>query len=73
MRPDELYIELMENMSDEEKRQFLDGLKALDIANPIDREALRESIKRLRPDFTEAQIGIFVEGRARPETDDWMA
>ena len=63
MRLDELHHKLMESMSEKEKESFLEGLKALNIANPDDRAALRESIKRARPDFTEAQIDIFIAGR----------
>lgn len=66
MRPDELHVKLMETMSDEERRDFEVGLKALNMDNPADREALRESIKRLRPDFTEAQIELFVGGEIKP-------
>lgn len=70
---DELNAKVLEGLSGEEKEEFLTGLKALNMANPTDRIALRESVRRLCPDFSEEQIDIFVAGRAEPETDDWMA
>ena len=72
MRLDKLHIKLMETMSEAEKRDFEAGLKSLNMDSPTDREALRESIKRLRPDFSEAQIDIFINPEARPENTDWI-
>jgi len=37
------------------------------MANPADKAALREFKKRARPDFTEAQIDIFVNPEATPD------
>ena len=61
MRLDELNAKILEGLSGKAKEDFEAGLKALNMANPADRMALRESIKRLRPDFSEAQLDIFVE------------
>ena len=73
MRLDELNAKILEGLSGQAKEDFEAGLKLLSMDNPADREALRESIRKLRPDFSEAQIDIFVEGKAKPETDSWMA
>ena len=72
MRLDELHHKLMESMSGKERADFEAGLKALNMANPSDRAALRESIKRLRPDWTEAQLDTFVNPEASPENTDWI-
>lgn len=67
MELDKLHSRILESLSGKEREDFLAGLEALDMDNPADREALRESIRRARPDFTEKQIDIFVEGRVKPE------
>ena len=64
MKLDELNLKILEGLSGKEKEDFERGLKLLNMANPADREALRESIRRARPDFIETQIDIFVEGEA---------
>jgi len=73
MRSDEVNAKILEGLTPEARENFLAGLKLLKMDNPADRETLRESIRKLRPDFSEAQIDIFVEGKAKPETDNWMA
>ena len=72
MRLSELHHKLMESMSGKEREDFEKGLKALDLDSPTDREALRESIKRYRPDWTEAQLDIFVNPEASPKNTDWI-
>lgn len=72
MRLDKLHIKLMETMNEAEKQSFKAGLKALNMDSPTDREALRESIKRLRPDFSEAMVEIFVNPEASPKNTDWI-
>ncbi len=72
MRLDELNAKILEGLSGKEKEDFLTGLKALNMANPADRIALRESVKRLCPDFSEDQIDIFVAGEVKSEANDWM-
>lgn len=62
MRPDELNAKILEGLSGKAKEDFEAGLKALNMDNPADREALRESIRRSRPDFTPEQVEIFVKG-----------
>ena len=68
MRIDELNAKILKGLSGKEKEDFLAGLALLNMDNPTDRVALREAIKRLRPDFTPEQIEIFVEGRVKPDT-----
>jgi len=63
MRLDELNAKILEGLSGKAKEDFEAGLKALNMANPADREALRESIRRAHPEYTEAQIEIFMRGR----------
>ena len=62
MRTDELNAKILEGLSGKAKEDFEAGLKLLSMDNPGDREALRESIRRARPDFTPEQIEIFVRG-----------
>lgn len=69
MRLNEVNAEILKGLSGKEKEDFEAGLKALNMAKPADREALRESIRRARPDFTEAQIDIFVEGETKSAVD----
>ena len=69
MRLDELNAKILAGLSGQEKQDFEAGLKALNMANPADRVALREAIKRLRPDFTESQLDTFVNGEAKPECE----
>ena len=72
MKLDKLHIKLMETMSEAEKRDFEAGLKSLNLDSPSDPEALRESIKRYRPDWTEAQLDIFVNPEASSKNPDWI-
>jgi len=66
MRLDELHAEILEGVSGEEKESILRGMKILGIANPIGREALRESIRKAHPEYTEEQVEYFLEGRNPP-------
>ena len=72
MKLDKLHIKLMETMSGKEREDFLKGLKALNLDNPEDRIALRESIKRLHPEYTTEQLDIFVNPEASPKNTDWI-
>lgn len=72
MRLDELNARILEGLSGKAKEDFEAGLKLLSMDSPADREALRESIRRARPDFTEAQIEIFVSGKAPPDKQEWL-
>lgn len=69
MRIEEVNAKILEGLSGQERRNFEAGLAALNMANPADRIALREAIKRLRPDFTDDQLDIFIEGEVKPEND----
>ena len=72
MKLDKLHHKLMETMNGKEREDFEAGLKLLDMDSPTDREALRESIKRYRPEWTEAQLDIFVNPEASPRNTDWL-
>jgi len=72
MKLNELHLKLLEGMTPAEQASFREGLKALNMADPADRIALRESVKRLRPDFSEAQIDIFVNPEAGPKNAAWI-
>jgi len=73
MKLEDINAKILEGLSGQEREDFEAGLKALDMANPADRAALRESIKRLRPDFSEAQLDIAVAGReAPPDNREWI-
>lgn len=63
MKLEELNMKVMEGLSGQARENFIAGLESLNMTNPEDRKALRESITKLRPDFTEEQIEIFIEGR----------
>jgi len=69
---DKLNANILLGLSSEERANFAQGLKTLNIANPRDRIALRESIKVLRPDFTDVQLDIAVYGKQRPNAN-WIA
>ena len=72
MKLEEVNAKILEGLSSKERADFEAGLKALNMANPADRAALRESIKRLRPEFTPEQIEIFVTGEAPPDKQEWL-
>ena len=72
MKLDELNARILEGLSDEAKRDFKAGLTLLNMDSPADRVALREAIKKLRPDFTEEQIDIMVSGEAPPDKQEWL-
>lgn len=73
MRLDEkVNAEALGRLSGEARRDFLEGLRILGVADPTDRQALREAIRRLRPDFTEAQVSLFCDGRVKPETEPFF-
>lgn len=68
---DKLHMTLMEHMNDEEKQAFREGLKALGLGDPVATQAFRESVQRLRPDFTPEQVNIVVAGKA-PNTGSFF-
>jgi len=46
--------------------EFIEALRGEVVdenGTPLSEVALREAVKRLRPDFSEAQIAVFVRGR----------
>ena len=59
---DQLHTRIMENMNPAEKREFEASLTTLGQGGSADREALRESAKRLHPEYTDDQVEIFVTG-----------
>lgn len=66
MKLEDINSEILGGLSGKAKEDFEAGLKALGMANPNDRAALRKSIKRLNPEFTPEQIETFVTGRSSP-------
>lgn len=72
MKLEEVNSKILEGLSGQEREDFLKGLTALNMENPEDREALRESIRKARPDFTPEQIEIFVTGEAPPDKRGWL-
>ncbi|HUU63187.1 MAG TPA: hypothetical protein VMX96_04615 [Dehalococcoidia bacterium] len=72
MKIDEINSKILEGLSGKEKEYFLAGLRNLNMSNPADREALRESIRKARPDFTPEQVEIFVTGEAPPDKQEWL-
>jgi hypothetical protein len=71
MKVEELHAKILEGLSGQEKEDFLAGLKALNMENPADRVALRESVKRCHPEWTEAQVDVFMQGLAQsPSLND---
>lgn len=71
MKLEEVNSKILEGLSGKVKSDFEAGLKALNMANPADRAALRESIRKLRPDFSEAQLDLFIEAEVKREAD-WI-
>ncbi len=72
MRLDEVNSKILEGLSGKEKQDFEAGLRNLNMASPTDRIALREAVKRLRPDFSESQLDIMVSGEAPPDKQEWL-
>lgn len=72
MKLDAVNARILEGLSGKAKSDFEAGLKSLNMANLADREALRESVRNLRPDFSEAQIDIMVSGEAPPDKQEWL-
>ena len=72
MRLDELHMKILEGLSEKDRLDFEAGLRNLNMESPADRMALRESIKRLRPDFSEAQLDLFIEVEVKSDAD-WIA
>lgn len=70
MKLEEVNRRILGRLSGKEKEDFEAGLKVLNMDNPSDREALRESARRAFPDYTEAQLDIFVAGEVKP-TSEW--
>ena len=70
-RLEEVHMRILEGLSGEARKDAERGLRLLGIDNPSDKEALRQSIKKLRPDFTDAQVELFVQGKAESERD-WV-
>jgi hypothetical protein len=69
---EEVHLRMMEGMTEEEKRDFAAGLNYMGISNPVDRVALREAWKRLRPDASEEELEILVTGKAPQENKEWL-
>lgn len=60
---EQLNLKMMQNLTGEERENFKHGLHILGQVNPEDRAALRDSFRRLHPEYTEEQIEIAVKGR----------
>ena len=72
MKLEDVHLKILEGLSGKEREDFLKGLTALNMVNPEDREALRESIRKIRPDFTPEQVEIFVTGQPPPDKRGWL-
>jgi hypothetical protein len=66
-----IYAQMLEEAHGEDRKNLERGMKLLGIDNPLDKEALRKSIRRLRPDFTDEQVELFVQGKAETKRD-WV-
>lgn len=69
MKLEEVNAKILEGLSGKERQAFEAGLKALtlNMANPADledREALKESFRKAKPDWTEKALEAAVQGRA---------
>lgn len=71
MKPeDTVNAEILEGLSGAERESFQEGLRALGMdPAPVGGQALREAVKRLRPDFTEQQLDTFVYGEVNPTSE----
>lgn len=72
MKVEEVNSRILQGLSRKERVNFEAGLKALNMANPADRVALRESFKRLCPDATERELDIMVSGEVPPDKQGWI-
>ena len=70
-RADKVNLQTLRGLDGDRRTGFLVGLKALGMSNPTDRAALRESVKRAFPGYSEKQVDVFVDGDVQPEAD-WM-
>ncbi len=62
-RLNDLNLEILAGLSGKEKEDFKRGLRIAGIPDPEGRAALRESFRRLHPEWTEAQLEVAVKGR----------
>lgn len=69
MKLEDLNAKILKGLEGQAKADFIAGLEKLNMDNPADRDALEQSIRRLRPDFTPEQIEIFVSGKVKSEAD----
>lgn len=70
---DKLNAEVLASLGSEEERQhFLEGLKVLNMDNPEEKEALRNSVRKLCPDFTPEMVETFIEGRGVGLTESFF-
>jgi len=64
---DRVNLEIMQNLTGEEKENFKRGLHNLGIPDPEDKAALRDAFKRVNPNASEKQLDILVTGKVPPE------
>jgi len=63
MTLDQVHLGMLRGLRGEKREAFLEGLRVFGIPNPEARVNLKESFRRLRPDFSEQHLDIAVRGR----------
>ena len=66
MRIEEVNQRILEGLSEEEQKAFKEGLKRLSADSGDDMRALRESVRRLHPEYTERQLDLFCGVKPKP-------
>jgi len=59
MRIEEVNKRILEGLSEEDKQIFREGLKRLSADSGDDMRALRESVRKLHPEYTKEQLDLF--------------
>ena len=66
-------LEIMQNLTEKDKEDFIAGLRDLGMTNPVDKADLRAAFKRLTPNATDRELDIMVAGETPGDTKrEWI-
>jgi len=66
VRIEEVNQKILEGLSEEEQKAFKEGLSRLSADSGDDMRALRESVRRVHPEYTEEQLDLFCGVKPEP-------
>jgi hypothetical protein len=69
---DKLHLENLAKMDGQAKEDYKRGLRVLGIADPEAKASLRAAFKRLKPDSTDKELDIMVDGKAPRENKGYL-